>query len=62
MRMIELLEKTKPEHYSDYEGLHSCETLLRPDQPCDCGAAALIEEIDAMIKELQKEMEHEATL
>jgi len=54
-QMINILERAKHEHYSEPEGLQSCEAanVLSPIGPCTCGADETNAEIDSVITELQ---------
>jgi len=56
-RIIDVLTRAKHEHYSEYEGLHSCWTFA--GGKCDCGADEINAEIDALILGLQQE--HDST-
>ena len=52
--IIDVLDRAKQEHYSEYEGLHSCWTFTGAE--CDCGADKINAEIDALILELKREL------
>lgn len=53
--LIDLLNRVKHEHYNEPEGLISCPAanVAMPPGPCDCGAAEINAEIDAMIARLK---------
>ena len=53
--IIDVLDRAKQEHYSEYEGLHSCWTFTGGE--CDCGADEINAEIDELILELQQELD-----
>ena len=55
-KIIDVLTRSKHEHYSEYEGLHSCWALA--GGKCDCGADEINAEIDALIVELQQELDN----
>lgn len=62
-RIIATLERAKHEHYSEPEGLSSCEIFVWdcvqrktvPNGQCTCGAAEINAEIDALIAEIRQE-------
>ena len=55
-KIIDVLTRAKHEHYSEYEGLHSCWSF--GGGKCDCGAEEINAEIDALIVELQQELDN----
>jgi hypothetical protein len=54
--IIDVLIRAKHEHYSEPEGLISCWSFGGGE--CDCGADKINAEIDALILELQQELEN----
>jgi len=55
-KIIDVLNRAKHEHYSEYEGLHSCWSF--GGGKCDRGADEINAEIDALILELQQELDN----
>lgn len=53
VELMELLKDIRPEHYSEPEGLSSCDALRSDNRlPCDCGADEINAKIDAMLAKL----------
>lgn len=52
--VINMLERLKPEHYSEPSGIMSCMSVDHPGMECDCGAENVIKEVDDFIEKLKK--------